>query len=99
MHDGDSRTALLDHPIRPVYRRPQTAMTDAEAHAMIAELEGNPSRMPMYLHTVEAFIASTMGRVYALAKSGEDDGLKMQLVVLEYRARLVPDRWRKQPQN
>ena len=53
----------------------------------------------MYLHTVEAFIASTMDRVYELAKFGEHDQSKMQLVRLEHRARMVLSVWRKQATN
>ena len=99
MNGGGSRTARLDHPNRPAYRRTRTAMTDAEAQAMIAELEREPSRMPMYLGTVQLFIAACLGRIIELAKSGEDDEHRMRFVALEYRARLVLDRWRKQAQN
>ncbi|MHC4696729.1 MAG: hypothetical protein ACYTFA_08310 [Planctomycetota bacterium] len=40
-----------------------------------------------------------MDEVYRLAKSGENDNRKMKFVGLEYRARLLLDRWKKQAQN
>ena len=40
-----------------------------------------------------------MDEIHRLAKSGEDDERKMKLVALEYRARLVLERFRKRDAN
>ena len=48
---------------------------------------------------MEQFIAWCMDEIFELAKSGEDDEGKMKLVALEYRARLVLERFRKRDAN
>lgn len=55
-------------------------MNLSTAHALMAYLE--------------AFILRTMDAVYELAKRGDDDVRKMRMVGLEFRARLLLERWR-----
>ena len=51
--------------------------------------------VPAYFMHVESAIKWLMDEIFALAKSGEDDDEKMRLVAMEYRARLVLERYRK----
>ena len=57
--------------------------------------EADPAKLPAYYLHVENVIAWCMDEIFRLAKSSEDDEHKMKLVALEYRARLVLERFRK----
>ena len=62
-------------------------------------LEADPAKLPAYYLHLENVIAWCMDEIHRLAKSGEDDEPKMKLVALEYRARLVWERFRKRDAN
>ena len=66
---------------------------------LVGDLEGDPAKLPAFYCELEAMIRTSMDEVYRLAKSGEDDDRKMAMVALEYRARLVLERWKKQHVN
>ena len=62
---------------------------------LITDLEANLDRVQLHHLELEKYITWSMDEVYKLAQSGENDDLKMQIVALEYRARLLIERWRK----
>ncbi len=66
---------------------------------LIETLEADPSKLPAFCLDLEQFIAWCMDEIFRPAKSGEDDERKMKLVALEYRARLVLERFRKRDAN
>ncbi len=67
--------------------------------ALIDTLEADPGKTPLFYLHLENAIAWCMDEIYRLAKSGEHPDEKMKLVALEYRARLVLERYRKQDAN
>ncbi len=69
------------------------------AQRLIETLEADPAKLPAFYIDLEQFIAWCMDEIFRLAKSGEDDERKMRLVALEYRARLVLERFRKRDAN
>ena len=52
-------------------------------------------RIQLHHGELERLIASCMDEVYALAKSGDDNDRKMQLVGIELRARVLLERYKK----
>ncbi len=79
--------------------RDRPARAPARSQRLIETLEADPVKVTAYYIELEQFIAWCMDDVYRLAKSGEDDERKMKLVALEYRARLVLERFRKRDAN
>ena len=71
----------------------------AECRLLLADLEQTPRRVQLHHADLESLIAWCMDEIYELAKSGEDKERKMQLVGLEYRARLLLKRWKEQDRN
>ena len=69
-------------------------MNLSDAKSLIADLERHPHRIQLFDSDLEAFILWSMDAVFELAKRGDDDDHKMRLVGLEYRARLLLERWR-----
>ncbi len=65
----------------------------------MGQLEKSPERVPLYYGDVEPMIATLMAHIYQLSLTGADNDRKMRLVALEYRARLVLERFRKQNVN
>jgi len=66
---------------------------------LITDLESNLNRTQLHHIELEKFMSWSMDEVYRLSKSGENDDLKMQIVALEYRARLLIERLCKEGQN
>ena len=66
---------------------------------LIETLEADPGKLPAFYIDLERFIAWCMDEIFRLAKGGDDDERKMKLVALEYRARLVLERFRKRDAN
>ena len=74
-------------------------MDITRSHHLIETLEADLAKLPAFYIDLERFIAWCMDEIFRLAKSGEDDERKMKLVALEYRARLVLERFRKRDAN
>ena len=74
-------------------------MNVARSQRLIETLEADPAKPPAFLIDLERIIAWCMDEIFRLAESGEDDERKMKLVALEYRARLVLERFRKERCN
>ncbi len=70
-------------------------MNVARSEHLIETLEADPGKLPAFYIDLERFIAWCMDEIHRLA-SGEG---KMKLVALEYRARLVLERFRKRDAN
>ncbi len=66
---------------------------------LLSDLEHHPQQVQLHHSELEAGISWLMDEIHRLAQAGEDDGCKMQLVAIEYRARLLLERWRKRNQN
>ena len=62
---------------------------------LLDSLEESPQQVQLHYRELERLIASCMDEVFALAKSGEDNDRKMELVGIEYRARLLLERYKK----
>ena len=71
----------------------------ARSQRLIETLEADPAKLPVFYIDLERFVSWCMDEIFRLAKSGEDDERKMKLVALEYRARLVLERFRKRDAN
>ncbi len=72
----------------------------ARSQRLIETLEADPAKVPAYYLHLENVIAWCMDEIFRLAKSGEDGEHKIKLVALEYRARLVLERfWKSTPIN
>ena len=74
-------------------------MNLTHSEALVTQLEESPERVPLYYSELEATIATLMEDIYQLSLTGADNDRKMRLVTLEYRARLVLERFRKQNVN
>ena len=70
----------------------------AQAREFVTELERDPKRVQLYHGELESLIAQCMNEVHEFAKQGETER-KMKLVAVEYRARLVLQRWKRQSTN
>lgn len=62
---------------------------------LLSELYAQPDRVQTYFSELERLISECMDEVYRLAQTGEDDVLKMRHVAIEYKARLLIERYRK----
>ncbi|MHC4696555.1 MAG: hypothetical protein ACYTFA_07430 [Planctomycetota bacterium] len=74
-------------------------MNTTDCKALLSDLEQSPQRVQLHHAGLESMVAWCMDEIYRLAKSGKHKERKMELVRLEYRARLLVDRWKKQAQN
>ncbi len=70
-----------------------------ECRALLTDLEQTPRRVQLHHADLESLIAWCVDEIFELAKTGEDKERKMELVALEYRARLLLERWKQQDQN
>ena len=77
---------------RELSRRPDSVDDYA---AVLSELNRVPAPTHFDLEALETFIARCMKEVFALSRTGTDDARKMKLVGLEYRARILRDRWKR----
>ncbi len=75
------------------------AANTTECQALLTDLEQTPRRVQFHHADLESLIAWCMDEVFELAKSDENRERKMELVALEYRARLLLKRWKKQDRN
>ena len=71
----------------------------AHSDALLRKLEESPERVPLYYGDLETMIATLMEDIYQFSLTGADNGRKMRLVALEYRARLLLETFRKQNVN
>ena len=74
-------------------------MDDRTCHQLLTTLQANPADVQLYHAELESMIGDCMKRVLELAKQGGCDDEKMKLVVLEYRVRLLLERWKKRDAN
>ena len=70
-----------------------------ECKALLRDLEQTPRRVQLHHADLEALMARCMDEIFKLAKSGEDQERQMELAALEYRARLLLERWKKLDRN
>ena len=61
----------------------------------ITDLNSSPEWGATSYPELEKSIAWSMDEVYKLAQTSKDDNLKMRIVALEYRARLLLERWKR----
>ena len=71
----------------------------ADCRSLLADLEQSPRRIQLHHADRVTMIAWCMDEIFELAKSGEDKERKVELVALEYRARLLLERWKKRDRN
>ena len=67
-------------------------MEIASTQELLRDLERAPERVQLHKTALEETIAWCMDEIHRLAQDGENDR-KMQLVAIEYRARLLLQRW------
>ena len=73
-------------------------MEIAGTQDLLRDLERAPERVQLHKTALEETIAWCMEEIHRLALDGENDR-KMQLVAIEYRARLLLERWTKRNLN
>ena len=66
-------------------------MEIASTQELLRDLERQPERVQLHKTALEETVASCMDEIHRLAQDGENDR-KMQLVAIEYRARLLLER-------
>lgn len=71
----------------------------ARCKTLLSDLEQSPRRVQLHHGELSAMISDCMDEVFELSKSVEDNTRKMQLVGVEYRARLLLDRWKQRSRN
>ena len=65
-----------------------TMMDLGRMKGLLSDLDRHPERVQLHHGELESGILWLMDEIHRLAKTGEDDDRKMQLVAIEYRARL-----------
>ena len=70
-------------------------MNFTNAKTLLASLEESPQNVQLHHGELEQLIATCMDEIFGLATSGVDNDRKMELVGIEYRARLLLDRYKK----
>ncbi len=73
-------------------------MEIASTQELLRDLERTPERVQLHKAALEETIAWCMDEIHRLAQDGENQR-KMQLVAIEYRARLLLERWTKRNLN
>ena len=73
-------------------------MEIASKKELLSDLERKPERVQLHKTALEETIAWCMDEIHRLAQDGENQR-KMQLVAIEYRARLLLERWAKRNAN
>ena len=66
-----------------------------EQNDLVNRLEASPHLVPVHVETLRTMIAGLMDEIYDTL----DTEHKMQLVAIEYRARLILDRWKLREAN
>ncbi len=74
-------------------------MNTTDCQAFLADLEQWPQRVQLHRAELDSLIERCMDEIFELAKPGEEKERKMELAGVEYRARLVLERWKKRSQN
>ncbi len=75
------------------------ALNTTDCKALLTDLEQSPRRVQLHHAELESMIAWCMDQIFRLAKSGEHKERKMELVALEHRAGLLPDKWTKRDEK
>ncbi len=70
-------------------------MNLATTKTLLDALEESPESVQLHHGELERLIASCVDEIFVLAKSGANNDRKMQLVGVEYRARLLMERYKK----
>ena len=70
-------------------------MDASRCHDLVTELEFDPDLVPAYYGELESSIDWLMQRTF----DSKDSAEKTRLVMVEMRARLVLERWKKQNRN
>ena len=73
-------------------------MEIATTQKLLRDLEREPKRVQLHKTALEETIAWCVDEIHRLAQDGENQR-KMQLVAIEYRARLLLKRWTKRNLN
>ena len=73
-------------------------MNLANTQELLRDLERQPERVQLHKAALEEAIAWCMDEIHRLAQDGETQR-KIQLVAIEYRARLLLERWTKRNLN
>ena len=73
-------------------------MEIASTQELLRDLERKPERVQLHKTALEETIAWCMDEIHRLAQDGENDR-KMELVAIEYRARLLLERWTRRNLN
>lgn len=73
-------------------------MEIASTQQLVRDLERKRERVQLHKTALEETIAWCMEEIHRLAQDGENQR-KMQLVAIEYRARLLLERWTKRNLN
>ncbi len=73
-------------------------MEIASTQELLRDLERQPMRVQLHITELEEAIAWCMDEIHRLAQAGENQR-KIQLVAIEYRARLLLERWTKRNLN
>ena len=73
-------------------------MEIASTQELLRDLERQPERVQLHTAAIEETIAWCMDEIHRLAQDGENQR-KMQIVAIEYRARLLLERWTKRNLN
>ena len=73
-------------------------MEIANTEELLRDLQQEPERVQLHKTALEEMIARCMDEIRRLAQDGENQ-CKMQLVAIEYRARLLLERWTKRNLN
>ena len=74
-------------------------MNLANANTLLDALEDSPESIQLHHGELERLIRTCMDTIYELSVSGENNERKMQLVGIEYRARLLMERFKKLAMN
>ena len=73
-------------------------MKIARTQELLRDLERKPERIQLHKTALDEMIAGCMDEIHRLAQVGEKHR-KMQYVAIEYRARLLLERWMKRNLN
>ena len=74
-------------------------MNLATAKTLLDALEESPQHVQLHYGELERLIATCMDTIFELSLSSEDNDRKMALVAVEYRARLLLERYKKLTMN
>ena len=72
-----------------------TPMDLPQAASLLTDLERAPERVQLHHGELEGIVSVCMDDIYELVGTGADNDRKMRLVAIEYRARLLLERFKK----